>query len=600
MCGISGILCGDKVCINDIQIINKIVELQNNRGPDYSEIQIYSNSCILGHNRLKIIDLSSNGNQPMETDNFSIVFNGEIYNYLEIRDELKDKTNFVSNSDTEVLLKSFEIFGIDETLRKINGMFAIGLYDKNSDKLYLIRDRMGVKPLYYYHDTINNKLYFASNLKSIFYSLYEINKMTWKINYESIYKFLLLGGCWEGPSLVTDIYKLESATYLEITKNNCSLHIKKVQYWIPNYRTGNFEEILENSVKLRLHADVPISILFSGGIDSSILAYYSNNSNCVHLCNGETEYASIIANKLGVNLIPLDTKSKNIDSNKLYEYLKKYVDFSGEPSMACIIPMLTLDGVKNISTVVLSGNGGDELCYGYDRTPFIKKENMINKNLCSYIRNCNLSADPNVYTEEDYQLLHIFRHPESFTVHSVNQYSFDKFKQLIYNSFKIGDNLDKEAFYRFLEFSTYVKNDLNPTLDYASMYYGLEVRNPFLDYRLIELGLSISSEEHISNDTSSNFDFSRKYLLKKILSNKLEEGLYNKTKLGFSLPADLATEYNNVVGIDGLQKLLKRGIISIQNTKLGVSYRNISYLNASFCALEEWFVQYIDTGIIML
>ena len=151
MCGITGILSIDNINSIDIDVINSILEIQENRGPDFKNVVKYNN-YICGHNRLKIVDLSNLGNQPMETDKYSIVFNGEIYNYLELRDFLKDFTDFKSTSDTEVLLKMFEFFGIDITLKKINGMFAIGLYDKINNKLYLIRDRLGVKPLYYYND----------------------------------------------------------------------------------------------------------------------------------------------------------------------------------------------------------------------------------------------------------------------------------------------------------------------------------------------------------------------------------------------------------------------------------------------------------------
>jgi asparagine synthase (glutamine-hydrolysing) len=594
MCGISGIF-GD-IDQKDIKIIEYIISLQNNRGPDSNNYLTFEKS-IMGHNRLKIIDLTNNGLQPMESEKYCIVFNGEIYNYQELRSNYLSSLSFKGNSDTEVLLYLFEKFGIENTLSKLNGMFAIGLYDKLEKKLYLMRDRMGEKPLYYYVDNTSKKLYFASNLKSIFLSLFNLKSKEWHVNYQAVYHFLLLGGCWEGESLIKDIYKLEKASYLEIDSN---INIKKSVYWYPKLNNNNFISLLERSIKLRKIADVPLSILYSGGIDSSILAYFSEGTNCVHLCNGEKEYAKQIADKLNVKFIEKNTKNLNISKEDMYRYLKKYVEFSGEPSMPAIIPMLTLDNVKDISTVVLTGNGGDEICYGYNRTPVLDKKLEKNMNICkNMIKDCT-NKDTRNYSSDDFQLLHIFRHPEKFSVHNAKSYSFDEFKNLIHSSIKIDENMGKEAFYRYLEFCTFVQNDLNPTLDYSSMYYSLEVRAPFLDHNVIESGLSMTSLKHISDNDADNWEFSRKNQLKKILSNKLDESLYNRNKLGFSLPPKLANIYSNIMGKNSLDKLVKRGILKVNNLDLGYWARDLGYLYASATVLEEWFIQYVDTEIIKL
>ena len=607
MCGISGILSRNTIDTFDVETINAILIIQENRGPDFKKFIKYDN-YISGHNRLKIVDLSESGNQPMESSKYNLVFNGEIYNYLELRNFLKDFTTFNSKSDTEVLLKMFELFGIENTLKKINGMFSIALYDKIEKRLFLIRDRLGEKPLYYYNDIDNGKFYFASNLKSIFYSLYKIKNKKWYVNYDSIYKFLLLGGCWEGESLVKNIYKMESASYLDICFDDKSNNFNITQkiYWKPTKRESSITELhnlIKNSVELRLHSDVNTSILFSGGIDSSVLAYFAPKSLCIHLCNGESDYAEKIAKKLDVVLKKIDSDEKKISVDKLYNYLKEYINFSGEPSMACIIPMLTLDGVKEYSTVLLSGNGGDELCFGYNRTPVLIKDNKINKKVCEQLKNNNLIYDINNkknYDDLDFQLLHIFRHPEKFKVKNAKQFSYNEFKNFIYSQVKIDEKFDKEAFLRYLEFNNYIKNDLNPTLDYSSMYYGIEVRCPFLDHCVVEQALSITSQEHISDNSNNNWEFCRKDLLKKILSNKLEEDLYNRTKLGFSLPSKLSNEYRIIMGEENINKLKKRNIIEIFDENLGIKDRDIAYLRASCTALEEWFVQYVDTKIINL
>ena len=160
--------------------------------------------------------------------------------------------------------------------------------------------------------------------------------------------------------------------------------------------------------------------------------------------------------------------------------------------------------------------------------------------------------------------------------------------------------MGKEAFYRYLEFCTFVQNDLNPTLDYSSMYYSLEVRAPFLDHNVIESGLTMTSIDHISDNDASNWEFCRKHQLKQILSSKLDESLYNRRKLGFSLPGHLAKIYRQIMGQTCLNKLVERGILKINNLNLGNWSRDIAYLNSSCTGLEEWFVQYVDTGIIKL
>ena len=594
MCGISGVF--GYIDNKDAKIIEEIIKLQNNRGPDSNNYLTFENS-IMGHNRLKIIDLTDTGLQPMESEKYCIVFNGEIYNYRELRNNYLSNISFKGTSDTEVLLYLFEKFGIKNTLNKLNGMFAIGLYDKFEKKLYLMRDRMGEKPLYYYIDNTSNKLYFASNLKSIFLSLYNLNSQNWHINYQAVYYFLLLGGCWEGESIVKDIYKLEKASYLEIDSD---INIQKNIYWYPKLNQNSFVNLLEKSIQLRKIADVPLSILYSGGIDSSVLAYFSEGTNCIHLCNGEEKEAKQIAEKLNVNFIEKNTKNLNISKEDMYRYLQKYIEFSGEPSMPAIIPMLTLDNVKDISTVVLTGNGGDEICYGYNRTPVVDKKLDKNMKICkNIIKNCT-NKDSKKYSSEDFQLLHLFRHPEKFSVSNAKSYTFNEFKSLIHSSIKIDEDMGKEAFYRYLEFCTFVQNDLNPTLDYCSMYYSLEIRAPFLDHNVIESGLSMTSLEHISDNDSDNWEYSRKNQLKKILSNKLEESLYNRKKLGFSLPPHLANIYSKIMGKYSLDKLVNRGILKINNLYLGYCERDLGYLYSSCTALEEWFVQYVDTGIINL
>jgi len=578
MCGISGVMSSSKVESADLSLIRRIVKLQKRRGPDHSGVQRYDH-CILGHNRLKILDLSAKGNQPMETRRFSIVFNGEIYNYKNLRSKLEDTgVKFDGDSDTEVLLRHFHLYGLEDTLSKINGMFAIALYDKIDNKLHLIRDRLGIKPLYYFIDAENKKIYFASNLKSIFLPTHQMLQKKWSINYEAIYKYLLLGGCWEGETIVNNIYKLGSATTLTIDKDFI-INVKK--YWKPKFRKDkdsaeHLGSLIKSSILLRKKSDVPTSVLFSGGIDSGTIAYFMKNSICIYLKNREEEYAKKTAEELGVKLVVMNEES-DINCDDLLEHVKKYIYFSGEPSKSCTVPMVTLEEAKSLSTVVLSGNGGDEVFYGYHRTPRIGI----------------FRAGPS----EQYHIAHMFRHPQSVKVRGVNQYSLEKLTEMVYDN-DLEEGFGEEAKYRWAELNNCVKNELNPTLDYASMYYGLEARVPFLDHRLVEAALSYDHKSHISNAASGEAGIRRKTVQKNILSNKMSEEFINRKKVGFSLPGSLNEAFRGHVGEEYVNKLLDRGIIEHVDYSIGIEGRNSAYLKNACVSLELWMQEYVDTGII--
>jgi asparagine synthase (glutamine-hydrolysing) len=580
MCGISGVY----LINNNIELFNKLVvkilEYQNRRGPDVNN-HVSINNVILGHNRLSIIDLSSSGNQPMESDKGIITFNGEIYNYIELRSRLiKNGITFNSYSDSEVLLKCIDNLGFMKTLSMINGMFAFGYYDKIKKELFLVRDRIGLKPLYY--TIINKNLIFASNLGALIKSIKEVLEETLYLNRNSLYKYLLLGGCFEGETFIKDVFKLESGTFLKISRSS---FIKK-KYWEPKPNNMEITDLIKDSINIRKRADVPVSILFSGGIDSSVIGYYCKGYKGIHLCTDETEYAEQISNKLFIDLIKIE--EDNISTEEMEQMMSDYINFSGEPGLSAVIPMIVFKNMKKYSTVGLSGNGGDELFYGYDRTP-ISSSKLSRKNRSRlYPKNVN-------YTYQDYQLLHIFRHPKNFTVHGIHNFSYDELKKYVLFKSNLSYFKDKESIYRWLELNNYVKNDLNPTLDFASMYYSLEIRVPFLDHRLIERSLTLGSKYHIYNE--GTFPNNRKKILKSILADKLDESLYNRTKKGFCLPKRLTSHYNNI-GSNAIEKLKRRKILDSVNFKYGNVGRDTIYFNRSCVSLEKWMQLYVDTNYV--
>ena len=321
---------------------------------------------------------------------------------------------------------------MEETLNKINGIYAFAYYDKVNNKIHLVRDRLIIKPLYY--TFIDDVLIFASNLSALFLSVKSYLNIELEVNYDAIYKYLLTNGMFEGETIVKNFFKLESAGHLIYDFEN----IKKEIYWTPNVEDDNINKLVKNSIEINKIADVPVCIFFSGGVDSSIIAYYCENYNGIHLYTDETAYAEIISKKLNINLIKLE--DDNYNKEELEDLVKEYIKFSGEPSMACMIPMIVSKHIKDKYKVVLSGNGGDELFYGYERTPVINSNDELSKHIETKHK---LILDNESYEFDDYHLLHTFRHPENFEMNYVKNYNFKEFKEFIHSSYKLNEDFDK-------------------------------------------------------------------------------------------------------------------------------------------------------------
>ena len=588
MCGISGIFFTNTNS-NYIKLIESILNKQHKRGPDYRKVWNNNSNIILGHNRLAIRDLSESGNQPLENDKGVLCYNGEIYNTDELLKQITDiQPNFKlkGNSDTEVLLNHITTFGLKKSLNIINGIFAFAYYDKNLNKIFLVRDRIGVKPLYYMF--IDDSLIFASNLSSLFVSVKKVLNYKLTLNLEAIYHYLLQSGLSEGQTFINNIFKLESASYLEYDLKTVTKNI----YWTPNTRNDEIKNLLENSIEINKVSDIPVSILFSGGIDSSIIANYCKGFDGIHLCTDETIYAEKIANSLNINLTKLD--NINLTTEDFEQFVRNYVKFSGEPSTACIIPMIVAKEISKKYKVAISGNGGDELFYGYERTPTLEIKNSsmnkLNDTHKIILKNGNFSS----CDIDDYQFSHIFRNPQNFHMCGVKNFSYQQFKNKIVNKYRLNDQFNKESNFRWLELQTYVKNDLNPTLDFSSMFYSLEVRVPFLDYRLIERALTMTSKQHLK---FKNNKILRKNILLDILSKKLNNNLIDRQKRGFSLPQNLKAQYSKL-GKNSIEKLIKRNIIKNVNFKHGLKARDEIYFTNSCYSLNLWFEEFIDTNIV--
>lgn len=540
--------------------LNKAIDKILHRGPDDNGVW-YFNGVALGNTRLAIIDLSQKGHQPMfdQDKSLCIVFNGEIYNYKEIKKLLEKKYNFKSDSDTEVILYSYEEWGT-KCLEKLNGMFSFVIYDLKKNLLFGARDRLGQKPLKYYFN--DGKFIFASEIKAIIPLL----DSRLEIDAIAIDNFLTLQYVPSPRTGFKNIYKVPPAHYF-IFKNN-NLFLKR--YWSLDFSKKHtfskeewsdliFDEI-NRAVKSHLISDVPVGALLSGGLDSSIIVavmskYLSNKINTFSIGFDdekfdETKYAKLVAKMYSTNHTEL-----RVTSNNLIENIENITDCYDEPiADNSILPtMLVSELVSAKVKVALTGDGGDENFAGYDRYAFVNLSKFISS-LPSIFENIfRLSSQgifalyPNKQTERINRFALTLNDKFYRKIINYNCFFTSKTKHALYSTeFKmaIGNN-DTYAMYSSffdqklsdldnalkIDINTYLPDDLLYKTDSASMAHGLELRSPFLDHNLMEKVASMPSEMKLKF-------LSKKKILKDIaLKNKLlpKEIIYRQ-KHGFTIP----------------------------------------------------------------
>lgn len=566
MCRIVGFI--DFAYKNEYDFREVIEEMRDTMiygGPDDEGSYIDPESKIaLGHRRLSILDLSMAGHQPMsdEEQRFTIVYNGEVYNFKEIRNELiKKGYKFLSNTDTEVVLKSFIEWGVN-SLNKFRGMFAYAIWDAYKKELYLFRDRIGVKPLYYYYD--NSLFMFASELKPF----HKHPKFKKEIESLGLYLFLQFGYIPSPTSIFKNTYKLPPAHYLKIdATGNISIN----QYWkVPepkpnlNFLLKDENKILEeledkllDSFKLRMVADVPVGVFLSGGIDSTTITtllqshigkiktftigFYDYKYN-------EAEYAKNIATYLGTEHTEL-----YCGKQEALDIVPKLPELYDEPfGDASAIPTYLVSKLaRNYVKVALSGDGGDELFGGYKRYYIIKKVAPVLLTspfiLRKYITKFTIPIlkKMSAYSATICHKLNIVeRLAQAKTLSqlylAILSYNSDKIitkaiywgnpkKVLDYSRYKI-NSLSIVEMGR-VDLITYLPDVLLVKLDRATMGVSLEGREPFLDHTLVEYALNLP-EQLIYKENKS------KYILKQLLKKKynIPEHLIERAKQGFGLP----------------------------------------------------------------
>ncbi len=542
MCGIAGIYNFKNKPI-DLNILYKMNNTLDHRGPDDSET-VKINHVGLGHKRLSIIDLSQLGHQPMysKDKNYSIIFNGEIFNYKEIRKDLILKgIDFVSNSDTEVLLQGFITYG-KEILHKLNGMFSFVIYSKKDNTLFCARDRVGIKPFYYHQN--NKSFIFASEPKAIF----EANVSN-IINNDALEEHFIFRYVAGENTLFKNIKRLLPGHYLTITNDKITINrwwdlptiIREKRKNIPSNPYEWFSKTFKKSISLRLISDVPIGILLSGGVDSTSIACeaskYNNNlssftSSFIEKGYDESHLAKEVAEKYKINFNKLLLKE-----DKLIETIKKASYFHDEPLVHHNDPqMLALcEYAKSKVTVLLSGEGADELMGGYVR---YKALNILGK--FPFLRLLRFIL-PNTYRFKKlkrYWKINDINELVMFNVSNIFQHDFDFLKNKDIKRFKYRwsvieeakklypKDLGRQAMY--YDLFTHMASVLDRN-DRMTMGASIECRVPFLDFRLIETISALPSKYLFKGKKG-------KFLLINSIGKKLPNIVIKFRKAGFEVP----------------------------------------------------------------
>jgi asparagine synthase (glutamine-hydrolysing) len=554
MCGIAGFISPH---LNQEHLHHNTRALQH-RGPDaegfYFETKGKYNVG-LGHRRLAIIDLSSAGNQPMYSHcgRFIMVYNGEVYNYEEIRSSKFNRYLWRSSSDSEVILESFAKFG-SGCFEWFNGIFAIAIWDTKENKLTLARDHAGIKPLYYFYK--NNEVLFASELKG-----FGAIQKKLSFNLSVIPGFLHVGYIPHPYSIYNEIKKIESGSYTEISidsSENLSQQNQsfwKVQDKISSAYNNNGESakreldtLLTDAISKQLMSDVPIGTFLSGGTDSSIVTAIASkvsankiNSYSIAVTDGkinEAPYAAAVAKHLGTNHHELPITQK-----EMLELVPEFMNVYDEPftDSSAFPTMLVSKLARKHVTVTLSGDGGDELFLGYGSYQWAKRlQNPLLKLAAPLIH------EGSRFLNNRYKRAGMLfqKHPAAhFKSHlfSQDQYFFSEMelnKLLVNPVFNLsginydftGRSLSIEEQMSFWDIENYLKDDLLVKVDRASMHYGLETRVPLLDFRVIEFALNLSPSLKIDDKGSM------KYLLKQVLYDYVPKTLLERPKWGFSIP----------------------------------------------------------------
>tara|TARA_B100000035_G_scaffold227916_1_gene196222 strand:- start:4584 stop:6419 length:1836 start_codon:yes stop_codon:yes gene_type:complete len=552
MCGIAGYW--GKKFISDTTII-RTLELMKSRGPDvqrYKHFEIDSKNILLLHSRLSIIDLKERSNQPFTKDRLTIIFNGEIYNYLELKERVKHKCKFLTNSDTEVILEYYKLYG-EKCLDYFEGMWSFAIYDNLENQLFISRDRFGEKPLYLHFDKSN--LYFGSEIKFIS----SLKNEALPINFRLVEKFLRNGYKTifkRNETFFKNIIRVENATAIIIKNGEIK---KKFKYWKPHFIENKKLQLTEaiedcknliiNSLKIRLRSDVPLAFCLSGGIDSSSLVsvarkYFNYKVKGFSIIDEDPRYNELKNIKNIVSDLNCENELIKITKIDFFKRLKKLINYHDSPVSTIsyfIHSLISEIASKQGYKVIVSGTGADELFTGYyDHYLFqlreIKNSEYFNKNFDEWkryisknIRNPKLK-DFSIFLKNKPPTDHIFDSVDDKNKIFLNNNDDDSFEEEYFSTNNLKNRMLNELFFEIIPVILH-EDDMN------SMMHSMENRSPFLDRKLFEFAYSCPSHFHIKNGYN-------KYLLRQSMKNILNEKVrIDRVKKGFNCSIESIVDF---------------------------------------------------------
>lgn len=560
MCGICGYVSKKNITLEQLRAMN---DTMYHRGPDDSGEEIYGMrdgwQVGFAQRRLSILDLSALGHQPMHStdERISVVYNGEIYNYRELREELADYP-FRSNCDTEVIIAAYLKWGI-RCVERFNGMFAIALFDRKSQDVYLIRDRIGKKPLYYWYEDSN--LVFASELKPIM----KCPGFVGEIEHRVLSRYLFQQYINAPESIYRNVYKVEPGAVLRFSRGEINTwkywNIRKIYHEAQEKRIEDYQvakeqlrQLLKQSVKARMIADVPLGTFLSGGYDSSLVTAIAQECSDEPVKTfsigfheekyNEAKYAKAVAEYLGT-----DHTELYIDEQDMFDLVESIPKYYDEPfaDSSEIATMMVSKLAREHVTVALSGDGGDEFFCGYNIYKNVLQAQRLDKLGAMVHGVCGLPGIGQLHIEERLpfrvRVIAGNREKESKTQFGAGNYLI-KAKAMV-KTLTGGEEAlpihylfeskyhvkDWQIRRMLLDMDTYLPGDILCKVDRASMKYSLETRCPILDKDVMELSYRIPHKfKYAKGD--------KKYILKDIAYDYIPKELLDRPKVGFGVPLD--------------------------------------------------------------
>ncbi|MCR5798951.1 MAG: asparagine synthase (glutamine-hydrolyzing) [Lachnospiraceae bacterium] len=631
MCGICGFVSKKPITIEELKTMN---DLMIHRGPDDSGEEIYESrdgyTVGFAQRRLSILDLSPLGHQPMHSPceagtsvpRISVVFNGEIYNYLELKKEIPDYP-FRSTCDTELIIAAYLKWG-KSCFNRFNGMFAIALYDRETGEIILVRDRIGKKPLYYWRSQGN--LVFASELKPIMAHPEFVKNINDRVLARFIYQQYILSP----DTIFEDVYKLEPGTVLTFKAGTVS----KEKYWdvnatysamkadpVTDYNEAKQElkRLLKESVRLRMISDVPVGTFLSGGYDSSLITAIAadvcdSKVKTFTIGFGEKDYnEAVYAAEVSAHLGTEHTE-RYIEEDEMYKLVDSIPQYFDEPmaDSSQIPTMLVSALAKEKVTVALSGDGGDEFYCGYNVYDNVAQAQKLDALGAMVDGTCNLLRlkDKSIYNKIPFRVRVVSENRNKLAKSQISSMGYVRTanamvlsKDSVPCKYEIEDRYDEKNWLKrrmLVDMDTYLPDDILCKVDRASMKYSLESRCPILDKDVMEYSYRLPHD-------FKYHDRIRKHILKDIAHDYIPKTLLDRPKKGFGVPLDKwmrgplkerlidYTDRDFLVGQGLFDPVFTADMVGnyLKNGDAGpATGQNFSKVCWSFFVFEQWYEHY--------